>query len=189
MTKKAIGFMVVFIAFVMAVPVSAQGPAAGKKGQSPGALTDLEIHHITYMRQEEKLARDVYLTLYDVWEAPIFANISESEQRHMVALEGLIIKYGLVDPVEDDTAGEFTNSIFTDLYIELVERGALSYCDALQVGIDIEVLDIHDIEYALYDADVVVEAKHVIRVFENLLAGSDNHLIAFTSQYEAAGCE
>ncbi len=87
MTKKVIGFIVVFIALVMVVPLSAKGPAAGKNGQTPGTLTDQEIEHITHMREEEKLARDVYLTLYEVYQAPIFVNISESEQRHMDALE------------------------------------------------------------------------------------------------------
>jgi hypothetical protein len=185
MTKKAIGFMVVFIALVMAVPVSAQGPSGGKKGQSPGALTDLEIHHITYMREEEKLARDVYLTLYESYPVPIFDNISASEQRHMDALERLIVTYGLVDPVIDDTVGKFTNSVFTDLYLKLVEQGEENYCGALQVGLDIENLDIDDIEYALSE----VEAKDVSRVLNNLLSGSYNHLSAFTSQYAAAGCK
>jgi len=191
MTKKAIGFMVVFIALVMAVPVSAQGPAAGKNGQSQGALTRDEIDHITYMREEEKLARDVYLTLSEEWEAPIFANISESEQRHMDALENLIIKYDLVDPVKDLGVGEFpipdpeTDTDFAQLYADLVKQGQESYCDALQVGIDIEELDIDDIQAALRD----VKAKDVRRVLYNLLSGSENHLDAFTSQYKSAGCD
>jgi hypothetical protein len=183
MTKKAIGFMVVFIALVMAVPLSAQGPAGGKNGQSPGTLTDAEIHHITYMREEEKLARDVYLTLYDVWEAPIFANISESEQRHMDALLRLIEKYELDDPVTSDGLGDFTDQKFAQLYEYLVEQGQEGYCEALQVGIFIEVLDIEDIDVALSDPEVV--AKDVIRVFTNLLSGSENHLDAFESQLAA----
>ena len=191
MTKKAIGFTVVLISLLMAVPLSAKGPATGKNRQSPGTLTPKEIEHITYMREEEKLARDVYLTLDELYEAPIFANISESEQRHMDALKNLIDKHGLEDPVIDDTVGVFpvpvraTATNFNVLYNELVTRGENSYCDALQVGIDIEVLDIEDIEIALND----VEARDVTRVLNNLLNGSYNHLNAFTSQYEAAGCQ
>ena len=181
MTKKAIGFTVVLISLVMAVPLSAKGPAAGKNGESMGILTDEEIHHITYMREEEKLARDVYLTLYEEYDAPIFANISESEQRHMDALKNLIDKHGLEDPVTDDAIGVFTNAVFTKLYIELVGQGEMGYCDALQVGIDIELLDIKDIDEALED----VTANDVERVFKNLVAGSWNHYNAFTSRYEA----
>ena len=65
-------------------------------------LTEAEEQHILYMREEEKLARDVYLTMYELWGAEIFANISESEQRHMDAIKNLITRYGLVDPVVDD---------------------------------------------------------------------------------------
>jgi hypothetical protein len=185
MAKKVIGFIAVFITLVMVVPLSAKGPAGGKNGQSLGPLTDEEIHHITYMREEEKLARDVYLTLYEVWEAPIFANISESEQRHMDALLRLIDKYGLEDPVINDDVGAFTNPYFVQLYGTLVARGNENYCEALQVGIDIELLDIDDIENALLDENV--EARDVIRVLNNLLNGSYNHLNAFTSRYKAAG--
>jgi hypothetical protein len=186
MTKKAIGFTVVLISLLMAVPLSAKGPANGKNRQSPGNLTLKEIEHITYMREEEKLARDVYLTLYEEYDAPIFANISESEQRHMDAIKRLIDKHDLKDPVEDDAIGKFTNSDFKEFYVEFVALGMESYCDALQAGIDIEVLDIEDIEYALfYD----VEARDVTRVFNNLLNGSYNHLNAFTSQYKANNCE
>jgi hypothetical protein len=185
MTKKAIGFTVVLISLLMAVPLNARDPATGKNGRSPGTLTDKEIEHITYIREEEKLARDVYLTLYEVYEASIFANISESEQRHMDAIKRLIDKYGPEDPVEDDTVGKFTNPVFAGLYTELVGKGEVSYCDALQVGIDIEVLDIEDIEIALND----VMARDVTRVLNNLLNGSYNHLNAFTSQYKANNCE
>jgi hypothetical protein len=191
MTKKAIGFTVVLISLVMAVPLSAKGPATGKNGRSPGILTGEEIEHITYMREEEKLARDVYLMLYEVYEASIFANISESEQRHMDAIKKLIEKYGLEDPVADDTVGAFPvpetdkDTDFKLLYDELVALGDKSYCEALKVGIYIEELDIEDIENALND----VEAPDVTRVLNNLLNGSYNHLNAFTSRYKANNCE
>jgi hypothetical protein len=189
MTKKVIGFIAVFISLVMVVPLSAKGPAAGKKGQSLGTLTPVEIHHITYMREEEKLARDVYLMLYELYPVPIFDNISESEQRHMDALKRLIEKYGLVDPVINDEVGEFTNSVFAELYDELVARGNKSYCEALKVGIEIEELDIDDIEIAVIEIAVEdVEAKDVIRVLNNLLNGSYNHLNAFNNQSVAAEC-
>jgi len=184
MTKKAIVFTAVLISLIMAVPLSAKGPAAGKKDQTLGTLTPEEIHHITYIREEEKLARDVHLTLYELYKVPIFDNISASEQRHMDALERLIEKYDLEDPVKDDTVEKFTNEIFTDLYQALVEKGALGYCEALQVGIDIEVLDIDDIENELED----VVAQDVARVLNNLLSGSYNHLSAFTSQSAAEEC-
>lgn len=168
-----------------------RGEAVGPNNQSLDALTDAEIGHITYIREEEKLARDVYLTLYDQYKSQIFANISESEQNHMDAIKGLIDKYGLSDPVQYNTVGMFTNQIFNELYIELVKKGRTNYCEALQVGIDIEVFDIKDIKLALeeVDADDPDDVDDVEKVFLNLLMGSDNHLNAFENKQEANNCE
>ena len=44
-----------------------------------GALTETDIAGLVFMREEEKLARDVYLTMSDRWGAPVFENIAASE--------------------------------------------------------------------------------------------------------------
>ena len=148
-------------------------------------LTEAEEQHILYMREEEKLARDVYLTLYELWGAEIFANISESEQRHMDAIERLITRYGLVDPVVDDTLGSFINPDFELLYNQFVTDGSESLEQALNVGVYIEELDIADLDQALQETSM----RAVRRVFQNLLNGSYNHLSAFQRNIEAAGTE
>ena len=153
-----------------------------------GTLSEVEAEDLLYMVQEEKLARDVYLTFYEQYVstepllAGIFQNISASEQRHMDAIERLIIKYGLENPVTDDTVGVFPDlgEDFTSLYNELLSAGMMGYCEALGVGIQIEELDIEDLELALTE----VETQDVARVFGNLLNGSENHLNAFTSRSE-----
>ncbi|HUV93138.1 MAG TPA: DUF2202 domain-containing protein, partial [Anaerolineales bacterium] len=63
-----------------------------------GDLTEVEAEGLIFMREEEKLARDVYLTLYDQWDIPIFQNIARSEQTHTDAIKNLLDTYGLVDP-------------------------------------------------------------------------------------------
>lgn len=148
-------------------------------------LTEVEEQHIVYMREEEKLARDVYLTLYELWGAEIFANISESEQRHMDAVKNLITRYGLVDPVIDDAVGVFTNPVFVDLYDELVTSGEVSLEEALKIGVRIEEHDIADLELALQETSM----RAVKRVFQNLLNGSYNHLSAFERNITANGTE
>jgi len=148
-------------------------------------LTEAEEQHILYMREEEKLARDVYLTMYELWGAEIFANISESEQRHMDAIKNLITRYGLEDPVVDGGVGIFTNQDFEILYDELVADGSVSLEEALKVGVLIEELDIADLELALQDTSM----RTVKRVFQNLLNGSNNHLSAFRRNIEAGGTE
>jgi len=135
------------------------------------------------MREEEKLARDVYATLYDVWQAPIFSNISQSEQRHMNAIKVLIDKYDLVDPVTDSTVGVFSEPEFTGLYASLVEQGSESLVDALIVGATIEDLDIFDLQEFLAQTD----NEDITAVYENLLRGSRNHMRAFTYQLSLNG--
>jgi hypothetical protein len=146
-------------------------------------LTELEEQNILFMREEEKLARDVYLVMYDLWGANIFANISESEQRHMDAIERLITRYGLTDPVvdddpeADDVIGVFTDPDLQKLYDDLVDAGEASLEAALKVGVMIEEKDIADLEQALTET----EKRNIQRVFQNLLNGSYNHLDAFNA--------
>jgi hypothetical protein len=156
----------------------------GSRATTAGAqLTPVEIEKIIYMREEEKLARDVYLTMDNLWDADIFANIAESEQQHMNAIARLITRYGLDDPITDDTIGVFTNPVFTALYGELVAQGEVSLKDALAVGVAIEELDIKDLEAALEQTTT----RSVQRVFENLLSASQNHLVAFNTCLAADG--
>jgi hypothetical protein len=149
------------------------------------AVSDADIENLLYMRQEEKLARDVYLTLYEQWGAEIFANISESEQQHMDAIKRLIDIYGLEDPIIDNTAGQFPDQDFIDLYEQFVALGSASLLDALNVGVSIEQQDTADLEEALEETT----ARNVKRVFENLLTGSENHLAAFQECIETCDLE
>ncbi len=128
------------------------------------------------MREEEKLARDVYKVLYDLWGLRIFANISRSEQRHMDAIKALLNKYDLPDPANDEVAGMFSSPEMQKLYNDLTAQGAKSAVDALLVGATIEDLDIFDLKEGLKKTD----NQDVTLVFQNLLKGSRNHLRAFS---------
>ena len=141
-------------------------------------LTQREIDDLLYMHEEEKLARDVYLTLYEKWGLSLFNNIATSEQKHMDAVETLIDRYGLEDSVLAET-GKFNNQDLQALYDELVAKGSNSLTDALLVGAAIEEIDILDLQDALTET---VNAD-VSRVFESLMRGSYNHLKAFTNTY------
>lgn len=147
------------------------------------ALSDEEVSGLLFMREEEKLARDVYSVLHDQWELPIFSNIARSEQTHTEAVRGLIEKYDLDDPVTDDTIGVFVNPELQVLYQDLVAEGSKSLVDALKVGALIEDLDIKDLEeqMALTDND------DIMLVYGNLQRGSRNHLRSFVSTLEKNG--
>lgn len=138
---------------------------------------------VLYMREEEKLARDAYLALYDLWQVPVFSNIAQSEQQHMDAMLSLVEAFDLVDPVQ--APGLFTNPELQKLYDDLVARGSESLEEALLVGALIEEVDIVDLDKALS----VTDDADSVRVYENLRAGSENHLRAFVSQLERLGTE
>lgn len=162
----------------------AQRPARRPgRGLTLAPLSEAEIAHITYIREEEKLARDVYLALAEMWDCPVFANISVAEQRHMDAIGRLIARYGLADPITDDSPGAFVDPDLQAMYSQFTGLGAVSLPDALDAGRQIEEQDIADLTVALAETT----AADVTRVFENLLRGSDNHLAAFTRAKET-GC-
>ena len=144
-------------------------------------LSPVEESAILFMREEEKLARDVYLEMDSLWGARIFSNIAVSEQKHMDAVKKLITKYSLQDPVRPDRPGVFQNPQLQQLYDQLVAQGSESFVEALVVGATIEDLDIADLMVRLAEAD----NADVKTVFQNLLKGSRNHLRSFNDLLEA----
>lgn len=154
--------------------------AAGQHAATT-TLTAQEKSDLIFMREEEKLARDVYLTLYDVWGTPVLANIALSEQQHMDAILNLLNLYKLPDPSVGKLVGEFVNAELQALYNELVERGRQSVVEALKVGGVIEETDIEDLVTAMDTA----RPANIDNVYQNLLNGSYNHLRSFASNLHA----
>ena len=139
-------------------------------------LSSLEKDGLIYMRLEEKLARDVYLTLGKTYNQKMFVNIPESEQRHMDAVKVLLDKYEIVDPVADNEIGSFANLDFKKLFDDLVKKGNSSFNDAMLVGKEIEEMDIKDLVERIEQTD----NPDIKSVYENLKRGSENHLKAFS---------
>lgn len=158
------------------------GPGPGGGGGESGSLSQEEIDGLLFMREEEKVARDSYITLGGLWGLVIFDNIASSEQRHMDAIKKLIDKYELTDPVIPGV-GEFANKELQELYDHLMDWGQQSVMDSLYVGATIEETDIVDIQHE------IGLAKHedIISTYESLMCGSRNHLRAFVRQIEANG--
>jgi hypothetical protein len=137
-------------------------------------LTQEQKENLTFMYQEEKLARDVYITLGKLWNQRVFTNIQRSEQRHMNSVKYLLNRYNLPVPVLSDDIGVFENEELQELYNQLIAKGKSSLKDALEVGVTIEEVDIADLEAKTEGAPSDIQ-----RVFKNLLRGSYNHLRAF----------
>ncbi|NYT03015.1 MAG: DUF2202 domain-containing protein [Methanosarcinales archaeon] len=156
---------------------NASSPAAEESVLSPE-----EQDGLLYMREEEKLARDLYLAFYSRFKLPIFNNIADSEQVHMDSVKGLLDRYGLEDPARDQR-GSFANSHLQTLYNNLSEMGNQSAQEALMAGAAVEEIDILDLESRLQDTS----REDIIAVYENLLRGSRNHLRAFVMALKQEG--
>ncbi len=136
-----------------------------------------EAAALLFMREEEKLARDVYTKLYEVWGLPTFQNIAASEQMHMDEIALLLTRYNLTDPAQ--APGIFTDPKLQDLYNALVAQGSQSVAEALKVGGAIEEIDILDLQTRLGKTD----NADIQQVYNNLMSGSYNHLRAFAGAY------
>ena len=136
-----------------------------------------ETAGLVFMREEEKLAHDVYVTLYQKWGMPVFNNIASSEATHTSAVKVLLDRYGIADPAAGKSVGQFTDPNLQKLYDQLIEQGSRSLGDALKVGAAIEEIDILDLQTRLAQTD----KTDIKLVYNNLKNASYNHLRAFVS--------
>ncbi len=199
MTSRAFRSIVaaaVVAAVSLALPAGAQRRASAQVGPEcvggiqalfdaiePVPLSAAEEAEVLYLREEEKLARDVYITLAERWQLPIFSNIAYAEQKHMNLVFRLIEIYGLIDPITDDTVGVFSDPDLGGLYDRFTADGAASLIAALVVGATIEDMDLDD----LYDLMQFTDNRHIQLVAQNLAKGSRNHLRAFVRALAAQG--
>jgi hypothetical protein len=157
----------------LALPAQAQfGPPGNAAVVQP--LTAAETDWLKFMREEEKLARDLYQQLYQKWNLVIFRNISASEQAHFNTIGVLVARYGIPDPAQS-APGVYSDARLNALYNDLLARGMRSAQDALEIGTLVEKKDIADLEAALKET----AKPDIKRVYANLMNASYNHLEAF----------
>ena len=149
-----------------------------------GVLTQEEIDALIHMREEEKLARDIYTTLGKTTPSAVFENIPRSEQSHMDAFDQLLDRYEIPDPVTDESAiGVFTDPFFTSLFTELKEKGQQSDKDAFEVGAMVEDLNMAN----LIKYNKMTDKPDLKLAYDTLLAQSKNHMSAFVRQLDSLG--
>jgi hypothetical protein len=164
------------LAFLCAVV--AGGPALAAEPLDPA---DPVAKTLQFMREEEKLAHDLYLlfsTLYPAEQpgANVFARISEAEQRHMDAILTLLNTYGVADPASAEP-GVFADVTLQALYTQYQAQGSVDFAAALGVGVAVEQMD----SAALSDGIGVSSSyPDIVEVYSNLLTASQRHLAAFT---------
>ena len=157
---------------------SSSAYAKGKTSDTTVEMTEEQKDMLFFIYQEEKVARDVYITLGNIYtDENTFASIQLSEQRHIDSARELCEKYGVsIEGVDEENVGNFVLPVLQELYDTCVAEGQKSLLDALKVGELIEITDIDDLEHAS-----VGMPEDVVNVFENLKEGSLSHLDAFTA--------
>jgi hypothetical protein len=147
-------------------------------------LTKDEILEIKHMREEEKLARDVYRTLSKTTNSRVFNNIPVSEQKHMDVFYQLIVRYNLEDPVKDETKiGIYTDKSFTKLYNDLIKKGQKSDRDAYEVGAMVEDINM----FNLIKYGKKTDKADLKLAYSTLLTQSKNHMTAFIKNLKKEG--
>jgi hypothetical protein len=167
----------IFVAFITAIMLS---NCSNDKNENLVPLTENETNNLKFAREEEKLARDVYMYAYTKYQTTIFNDISQSEQKHMDAVLKMLNKYGVTDSASAQI-GVFNNQELQSLYNNLTTQVNISLIDALKVGATIEDLDINDID----DFIVNTSKQDLLKVYGNLTCDSKNHIRSFTGQLSA----
>jgi hypothetical protein len=175
-------FVVAMGAVLPAQPISEQQT---ELSQTEEMVETTGAEGLLYMAEEEKLARDVYLALYEKWGSRVFLNIANAEQQHMDAVSAVMKDKEIANPVEDSEIGVFHNTEIAALYESLVAQGSTSIEEAFLVGAIIEDLDIYDLQRSIEASEDEVE----IWVYNNLLRGSESHMRAFVRQLNSYGMD
>lgn len=162
-------------AIALAVGACCSAGIAQAETYSTEAITDLR-----HMIEEEKLARDVYLSFAPLYpDLKPFQKIPNSENTHY---NTLVTQAGLAGvDVSDLTslpANTFHDATLQSLFSSLVAQGSTSSFAALSVGKAIELLDIDDLTNAMAK---ISATSSLYNAYNNLRNGSYNHLNAFNN--------
>lgn len=153
----------------------------------PVTLTETQAADLSFTRDEERMALDLYTLFADEYELPgrgvgrnavtIFSNIADSETTHTTTVLAKLKDYCLPDPAWHMDDGEYVVPAIQDLYDDWELQGLLDMDAALQVGIELEQRDIDDLEALIAkDNPADIEAVYV-----NLCEGSLSHWAAFSA--------
>lgn len=139
-----------------------------------------ERNALIFMREEEKLSRDLAMQLQNNWKLRVFENIQKAEQHHMDAIACLMTKYQIPDPVGANPPGVFTNRDLQHLYKMMLKEGLQSKQSALMVAAQIEDHDIFNVNALRAN----VNNEDIRKVMDEITKGSRNHLRAYVRNLE-----
>jgi len=140
---------------------------------------------LSYMYDEERLAKEIYLAIYNRQPVKQLTNIaSNAEGKHIDAVRDLAQRYGVATPYQQ--AGRYQSHHIQDLYNKLYAKGIRSQKDALEVGCIVEVVDVNDLNKFMNEAQRA-NAQDVLETYDYLRKGSYNHYWAFDKGLKQMG--
>ena len=173
------------------------------------SLTQPLKDSLAYMGNEERLAYDVYLNLYDyhlqssdIAIKQLYNIATNAESKHIAIVQSLVQRYALnatdLTDVNETVVNDNNMSATTmprgvydiqkiqDLYDSLYALGQNSQEDALKVGCMVEVTDIDDLDKYITQAQDS-NATDIEAAFNTLRDGSYNHYWAFDKALKNIG--
>jgi hypothetical protein len=180
-------------------------PAAQTLSKAGNGVLDFnEVIHLVFLREAEKLERDVFTILSSMYpDSQLFGRIDDIEQGHADVMKYLLKQYGVKDPNVNDNLGVFTGELygnfFSSTYRYLVGLGSLSELDAFYVSAYIEetnLLDIMQCPDAIVSQDNGIDDVsqcgmgythnvEIINVYHALIEGSKSDLRAYVQAIES----
>lgn len=153
----------------------------GSTEASTSPLARAEADTLRSMREEEKLARDLYAAFEP--SGFEFARIQGMERHHFAMIGMLLERYQLPDPAASQPAGVFTDPALQAQYAELHERGTKSRADAYAVATEIEDQSLHDLQAAI-EGTTHDDIRHAYAMLAQM---TRNHLRVFYTGLAAEG--
>ncbi|MDH7597916.1 MAG: DUF2202 domain-containing protein [Methanothrix sp.] len=145
-------------------------------------LTRNDFEWMLFIWKEEKAARDLYKTLYEMTGMAIFLDLVRSEQSHMDQIGALMKRYGIETPVLE--RGVFDNQTLQRIHDDLLSKISSDH-DALRAAANFEEISIIDLERAMGETS----NGEILDVYSGLLAGSRKHLRSYVRALKDRGIE
>jgi len=139
-------------------------------------LTKDQKEMLFFIYQGEKVARDIYITLGELYkDENTFAFLQFSGQRHFECTKELCDIYGIeTSQIGEESIGKFESIVLQTVYDACIEKGKKSIHDALEVAEFIKSNEIKDLEHGS-----VGMPKHIVNVYEAIKKRNQRHLDAF----------
>jgi hypothetical protein len=159
-----------------AFAATAQAQALPEAGAVTAAADTTLAKDLQFMREEERMARDLYKALADLYDGAVpFSRITVSEDRHYDAVGTLLDRFGVADPSTGKAAGTYADATLQKLYNDWLAQGKKSLDAAYDVGVALETRDVADLKATVNDTS----DTYVKQVYTNLLNASEQHLKVF----------